>query len=240
MKSNFKSIILSIMMLLIAVSVSAQTADEVIAKYLQAIGGKELLGKINSVYTENKLSVMGNEVIQKTTLLAGKGYKQEMDMMGSTMITCITDKGGWTINPMTGNSSPVDMPEAQYNPSKDEIHIGGIYAVYSEKGYKAELAGNEAVGNINAVKIKMTAPDNTSSSHFFDPATGYLVRMVQQGDMQGQQVENVYTFSDYKQVEGYSVPYSINISIGGMFEITAVVSKVELNIPVDPAIFAKP
>jgi hypothetical protein len=240
MKNNFKSFILCLMMLFCAAWVSAQTADEVIAKYIQAIGGKELLSKINSMYSEYSLNVMGNETTQKITVLNGKGYKQEMDMAGSTMVTCITDKGGWSINPMMGSNTPADLPEAQYNSSKDEIYIGGIFTVYAENGYKAELAGNEAVGNINAVKVKMIAPDNTSTTHFFDTATGYLVRSVQQGEMQGQMVDNIFTFSDYKQVEGFSVPYSVNINIGGMFEVTANLSKVELNKAVEPSFFSKP
>jgi hypothetical protein len=237
---NLKSITLSIVLLFGAAWVSAQTADEVIAKYIQSIGGKEFLSKINSVYTETKLSVMGNETVQKSTVLNGKGFRQEMDMMGSAIVTCITDQGGWMINPMMGSSAPSDMPEAQYKGSKDEIYAGGIFMVYAEKGYKAELAGNEALGNIDAVKVKLTSPDNTSATYFFDPATGYLVKSVQQVDMQGQQADNIITFSDYKQVEGYSLPHSINMNIGGMFELSGVVSRVELNKPVDPAIFAKP
>lgn len=240
MKNIFKSIILCFVMLSCASLVSAQTADEVIARYVRAIGGKELLSKITTVYTEIKLNVMGNETIQKATMLNGKGFRQEMDMMGSNIVTCITDKGGWMINPFMGSTSATDMPEAQYKSSKDQMYLGGVFVNYAENGYKAESAGNEAVGNINAVKVKLTAPDNTSAVYFFDPETGYLVKSVQQVDMQGQQADNVMTFSDYKQVEGYSLPYSLNMNIGGQFELTGTVTKVELNKPVDPAIFAKP
>lgn len=237
---SLKPVFLMIALLMCGAFVSAQTADEVIAKYVNAIGGKDQLSKITSLYTESKADIMGNESIQKSTILNGKGYKTEMDIMGSVITTCITDKGGWMINPMMGSDAAEDMPEAQYNAGKDEIFIGAPFTVWSEKSYKAELLGNEAVGTVNAIKVKLTAPDNTSGVYFFDPETGYMIKAVSQADMQGQMVENVATYSDYRQVDGYTLPFKTTVNMGGMFELTSEVTKVEVNKPVDPAFFVKP
>ncbi|HOU97128.1 MAG TPA: hypothetical protein PLN06_11005, partial [Bacteroidales bacterium] len=114
------------------------------------------------------------------------------------------------------------------------------FTIYAEKGYKAELLGSEAVGNANTFKVKLTAPDNTSTVYFFDKETGYILKSVSQGDMQGQTIENVTIFSDYKQVNGYTLPHTVTINIGGMIEFTSTVTKVEINKPVDEAFFAKP
>lgn len=235
-----KVITLFFALLICGAYVSAQTADEVIAKYVNAMGGKEQLSKINSLYTESKADIMGMESIQKTTILNGKGYKTEMEIMGSVITTCVNETGGWAINPMAGSDAAEEMPAAQYNQAKDQLYIGAPFTVWPEKGYKAELLGNEAIGSVNAIKVKLTAPDNTSAVYFFDPGTGYLVKSVSQGDMQGQMVENVATYSDYRQVDGYTLPYKTTINMGGMFELANEVIKVEVNKPVDPAIFAKP
>lgn len=237
---SLKPVFLMIALFMYGALVSAQTADEVIAKYVQAIGGKEQLSKINSLYTESKADIMGSESIMKSTILNGKGLKTEMEIMGSVITTCITDTGGWMINPMTGSDAAEDMPEAQYNASKNQIYIGAPFTVWPDKGYKAELLGNEAVGNVNAIKVKLTAPDNTSAVYFFDPDSGYLLKSVSQGDMQGQTVENITTFTDYRQVDGYTLPYKTTIDMGGMFELASEVTKVEVNKPVDPAFFKKP
>jgi hypothetical protein len=192
------------------------------------------------LYTESKADIMGMESVQKTTVLNGVGYKMEMEIMGSTMITCITKDGGWSINPMMGSGAAEDLPEAQYNEAKNQIFVGAPFTIYAEKGYKAEMLGAETVGTANATKIKLTAPDSTSAVYYFDSETGLLVKSVTQGDMQGQQVENTATYSDYKEVDGYTIPYKVTISMGGMFEMTNEVTKVEVNKPVDAAIFAKP
>jgi hypothetical protein len=166
--------------------------------------------------------------------------RQDVDVQGTTMTTCFNEKEGWTINPMMGSGAPEVMPEAQYNAGKDQIVVGGPFVNYTEKGYKAELVGNEAVGDVNAFKIKLTASDNTSSTYYFDPNNSYLIKSIQQADMQGQSVENITTYSDYKPTEGYSMPYKINTDIGGQFSMAMTVTKVELNKPVDEAVFAKP
>jgi hypothetical protein len=237
---TIKAILFFTALTLYAASVSAQTADAVIAKYVKALGGKEQLSKITSLYTESKADIMGMESVQKTTVLNGVGYKMEMEIMGSTMVTCINENGGWSINPMMGSGAAEDLPEAQYTEAKNQIFIGAPFTVWDEKGYKAELLGTEAVGSANAIKVKLTAPDSTSAVYYFDSGTDLLIKSVAQGDMQGQQVENTTTYSDYKEVDGYTLPYKVTISMGGMFEMTNEVTKVEVNQPVDTAIFAKP
>ena len=53
--------------------------------------------------------------------------------------------------------------------------------------------------------------------------------------------DNAMTFSDYKEVEGYFVPYKIDMDMaGGQFTMAMTVTKVELNKPVDETIFNKP
>jgi hypothetical protein len=237
---SLKAISFFTVLLLFGVSISAQTADEVIAKYVKAMGGKEQLARITSVYTESKADIMGMESVQKTTILNGKGYKTEIEIMGSVITTCITETGGWSINPMQGSGSAEDMPEAQYNEAKDQIFIGAPFTVWPDKGYTAELLGDEAVGSVNAIKVKLTAPDSTSAVYFFDPGSGYLIKSVSQGDMQGQTVENITSYSDYRQIDGYTLPYKVTMNMGGMFELASEVTKVEVNKPVDPTFFAKP
>ncbi len=224
-----------------AFTVSAQTADEIISKYVQAVGGKELLTGLTSVYYKSTMDVMGMVADMKTTTLNGKGMRQDIDIMGSIMTTCYNDKGGWSTNPFMGSSTPEDMPEAQYNAGKDNIVIGAPFINYVEKGYTVELAGTETVGDVNAFKLNITTPLNTTSVYYFDPNTFYLIKSVEQSDMQGQMVENKMNFSDYRTVEGYSMPYKIDMDMaGGQFLMSMKVDTVMLNVPVNDSIFIKP
>ena len=238
---TIKLFALFIIAFLFAGNINGQTADQIISKYIDAIGGKDKLTHITSVYIESTIDVMGMQGNMTMTTLNGKGMKQEINIMDNVITSCFTDKGGWGLNPMTGSTTPEAMSDVQYNSGKDQIYVGGPFINLSEKGYKAELLGTENVANVNAFKINISSPDSTSSTYYFDPATGYLIQSITQSEMQGQMVDNVITYSEYKENDGYFTPYKMDMSMaGGQFTMMLAVTKVELNKPVDEAIFVKP
>jgi hypothetical protein len=85
---TLKSFAIAFTAIFCTVTVSAQTADEIISKYVEAVGGKDLLTKITSVYTESTMDIMGMQGNVKTTTLNGKGMRQDMDISGTTITTC--------------------------------------------------------------------------------------------------------------------------------------------------------
>jgi hypothetical protein len=206
---------LCVILVLAGTVLSAQTTDDVIARYLDVIGGKRTIRKIKSMYVEGTMDIMGMEGTSKTTTLSGKGVKLELDMQGATVVNCVTDESGWTINPFMGGTSPVDLSEEQYNIAKEQIVIGAPLKTF---------------------KIKLTSPDSIVSEHFFDKESGYLIRSVEPGEM-GQ---NISTFSDYREIKGFTMPHKIEVDAGGQVTIYASYNKVELNVPVDESVFAKP
>jgi hypothetical protein len=218
----------------------AQTADEIISKYVEAIGGKNNLSKINSMYMENSLEVMGNASPSQTVILNGKGSKTVSEIMGQKMVQCYTEKGGWMINPMAGSNEPVDMPADQYNAGKSQMYITDILFDYATKGYKVEYLGTENVGSINTYKLKVLSPDNITLHYFIDPATNYVIKMNMTTNMMGQEMTISNTLSDYrKTADGMVLPFKNEVDYGGQFSMVLNVKKVEFNKPVDPVIFEK-
>ena len=216
-------------------SLYAQTVDEVISKHIDAIGGKEKLSQVKSVYTENSMEVMGNAVAQKEYLLEGKGFKSEVEFYGSNIIQCVTDKGGWLINPMMGGTDAQAIPDAAFKSSKPMIYVGGALTDYSTKGYKAELLGKED-GNF---KIKVTA-DGNETYYFIDSKTYFLTKSIMKGEAMGQAVDVTTTYSDHKKTDfGLVLPYTKSVDMG-VFQFVQKIGKVEVNKQIDPKIFDMP
>jgi hypothetical protein len=238
---TLKFIAFSIFALFALQMISAQTADEIVKKYIDAIGGKDQISKVNTMYTEGSLDVMGGTGIIKHTFLAGKGAKDEIDVQGTSVTMCVTDSAGWSINPMTGNYNAEYMPPEQYKASKDGIYLGGPFVDFASRGYKLELAGQQTIGSMNSNKVIVTSPDSVITQYFFDTESGYMVQIIQTSNMGGQAMDITIGFSDYRKTDaGIAIPYKIETNYGGQFFLTETVTKVDINQPVDPAIFVKP
>src|SRR6266498_889561 len=214
--------------LLSVYALNAQTVDEIINKHIQALGGKEKLSQLKSLYTESAVDAMGNVSSAKEYLVEGKGFKSETELSGMKIINCYTDKGGWLLNPFSGSTDPQAMPDEAYIAGKNQIFIGGSLAGYAAKGNKVEYIGKEG----NNYKLKVTS-GGTETFYFIDTETNLVSKTTLKGDMMGQSIEIVVSFSDYKKTDfGIVIPYTKTTDFGG-FALTAKVTKVEVNKEID-------
>ncbi len=226
-------------LLFTAVSLSfaakAQTADDIIGKYVDAIGGKDKISQIKSVYTEATVSVMGMDGPSSTTLLVGKGYRSELEVNSSKVIQVLTDKGGWSINPFAGATDPTPMPDDEYQGGKDQIWLGGSLLNYKAKGYTAELLPKDG----NNYPIKVTAGKNVAI-YYIDATTYLLNKLTTTATAQGQSTNVTETFANYQKTDfGYLAPFKVDIDLGQV-QLGYVAKSVTVNKDIDPKVFDMP
>ncbi|MGA9783532.1 MAG: hypothetical protein WBQ52_15345, partial [Terracidiphilus sp.] len=212
-------------------------ADEVVGKYVDAIGGKDAIAQIKSLSMVTSAQVMGNDVPGTVVLADGVGYKSAMEFNGTSIIQCYTAKGGWQVNPMAGAADPTAMSDDEYKVGKDQIYVGGPLYDYAAKGNKVELVPGDA----GTYKIKLTTKDNTETTYVFDSKTFLIKSTVRKGQMQGQDVDITTAYSDYRKTDtGYLLPYEMDLDFGGQFQLSIAIKKVDVNQTIDPAIFEMP
>jgi len=213
------------------------TAEEVVAKYIDAIGGKDAISQVKSLSMETSAEVMGNDAPGSMIVVDGVGYRNETDFNDTKIIQAYTPKGGWQVNPMAGMSDPTPLPEDQFNAGKDQIYVGGQLYDYAARGNKIALASSDK----DTYTIKLTTKDNLESSYVIDASTFLIRSVARKGKMQDQDVDITTTYTDYQKADGaYLIPRSIGVDFGGQFQITIAVKKVEVNKIIDPAIFDMP
>ncbi len=228
-------VICFVLMLLFAASSPAQI-DDIVNKHIAAIGGRDVIGRIHSIYMETSISTMGNVLPGKITILDGKGYRSETQYDTGTLIDCVTDKGGWRVNPFV-DPAKAPLTTSEYNSARGAIEIGGELFDYAAKGSKAELMGRDERG---LYKIKLTTREGVVTIYFIDPKTYFIEKRIDYNEIQGQQMERVNAYYDYiKTGVGFFVPQTIDTTLGQFLTMTKL-QKIEFNKPVDPAIFEMP
>lgn len=213
----------------------AQTADEIVAKHIAAIGGAENWKKINNMRQEATLSVQGMDIPVVITAVHNKATKQEYTVMGMTGYSIITSEGGWNFNPMQGQTKPEPITQDELKYGKDNLDLQGDFVDYKAKGHSIQLMDKEDIEGVECLKIKLTRKSGNESIFFFDPKTYYIVRTSSKMSANGQEVESVVNMSNYQKLpEGIVIAYTI--------ESTAVpapitVTKVIVNGKIDEAVF---
>ena len=216
-------------------SAQAQTADEIVNKHIEAIGGKDNWKKINSMKMEAGLSVQGMDVPVTIYQIHNKGQRQEFTVMNMTGYSIITNEGGWNFNPMGGQTKPEPMTADELKAAQDGLDIQGDMLDYAAKGHKIELLGKEDVDGTEAFKLKLTRKSGSEVINYIDPATYYIIRTVNKVKVNGQEVEQKINVSNYQKLpEGIVVPFSMEMP-GAPAPV--MVKKVEVNPTLDPALF---
>lgn len=228
-----KTSVIAFVTMLGSVFTFAQTAEEIVAKHIEAIGGAAAWKMVNSLYYEGKITVQGAEVNVTLIALNGKGVRQNISFGGMTGYQIITPTAGWNFMPFQGQAAPEAMTADQLRESADDLDAQGKLVDYKSKGHTVEYLGKDDVEGTECFKLKITSKAGNVETIFIDPKSYYIVRSVVKKTANGQE-SNVQTdVSNYQKLpEGIVVPFSIKLSEGEL-----VISKAEVNKQVDESTF---
>ncbi|RYY72199.1 MAG: hypothetical protein EOO13_00370 [Chitinophagaceae bacterium] len=215
-----------------AFNVSAQTADEVVAKNIAAMGGAEKLSSLKSVKFEGSLSTQGLDIPITLTKVHMKGMRLDLEIMGTANYQLANETKGWVFMPVQQMDSPQEMPEDQLKSIKSQMDIQGSLFNYKEKGYTVEYVSTDKLTAGDAYKLKVVKNGETSF-YFIDTKTNLLVKTTASREINGQNMEMETVYTDYKKnADGYMFAYTNNTSQGNI-----VFDKISSNIAVDEKIF---
>jgi len=186
-------------LLLVAASISfAQTADEVINKFIAASGGEDKLNGINTFQYNQVISVkspMGNfEVPIQYYKDKNKMYRMQASMQfggqNLNFFQVISDTGGYVMMPalpMLGSEGGLKkLDEKERQLQKYQLETAGFFPNlidFAAKGSKVELLKDDKVNKEDCYKIKLTMKTGQEITYLINKSTNLVARVDTKGTM---------------------------------------------------------
>jgi hypothetical protein len=244
MKKLFLLIFLSFF---VSQTTKAQTVDEIINNYLEAIGGKEKLSKIKALHIKGSTKVQGMDIPVEIYMTADGKQIVFYEFQGKKMVQLAFDgETAWSTNFMSMKNEKLDseMTENIKRTSKDEFP--NSFLNYKEKGFKAELIGKEEIEGVETYKVKLTQKTTlvegkevaNEQYYYFDTENFVPVVVeteIKQGQFKGQKAQQV--FSDYQEVDGIYFSFSQTSKFNGMTGSEVKLDTIVVNPDIDENIF---
>jgi hypothetical protein len=234
---------LSVMLSLVCCAAfsAAQTADELVAKNLQAHGGIE---KIKSIKTQRSVGKLQQgqftaQIGQETK--APDLLRQTFTIQGMTAIQAYDGSTGWQISPFEGRKDPELIGEDDLRDIVEQADFYGPLVDYKEKGNTVEYLGHDSVDGDDVYKLKVTLKNGDILNYYLDPDSMLEIRVEKIMYIRGSIHESVQDLGSYKQVSGVYFPFSMETgSKNSPNRAKITIEKFEANIPVEDSEFKMP
>ncbi|MHB8214977.1 MAG: LolA family protein [Candidatus Sulfotelmatobacter sp.] len=225
-----------------AVASRSQTADELIAKNVQARGGMEKMKAIKTIRMTGRFEGGGGftasvgQENQRPDLV-----RETFSLQGMTQVQAYDGATGWQIQPFGGKKDPELMGEDDLRDLLLDADFDGPLVDYAAKGSTVEYLGHDVVDGDDALRLKITLKNGDIIYDYLDPDTFIEIRREIQQFIRGSQRDRVVGLGSYKPVAGVMYPFSISSGPKNHPDAqTVTVQKMEVNVPIDPADFVLP
>lgn len=208
------------------------TADKVIQKYIEALGGAEKIVAIKSLKSSSKASVPGAELIINSVQQAPNKAAVEILANGMTFQKIICDGKDVSIVQM-GQKAPVDEGTREET-LFDSYLVPELF--FKDAGVSLALDRVEKVSDRDAYVIEYTYPSGNKADVYFDAETGLKVKSVKQLETPQGNVTQSISYQDYKPEGGVQFPHTITQNVGPQ-TLKAEVTSLEINVPTDANMF---
>src|SRR5712691_1202137 len=227
---------------LIAMPATAQTAEEIVAKYIKTVGGPEKIQAVKTLRRSGKFT--GGGGFEAAVLEENKRsnmVRQEFSLQGLTAVNAYDGKTGWKIEPWQGKKEPEPLGEEEMKQILEDSDFDGPLVNYQQKGNKVEFVGMEPVEGTDAFKLKLTLANGDVSYYYMDTDYYVPIKIETKRMIRGAEREYETSLGDYKEVAGWYLPHSFETNAKGSQDKQKIVfDKIEANAQIDEGRFRMP
>jgi thiol-disulfide isomerase/thioredoxin len=214
------------------------TLDQVLAKYVDAIGGKAAQMRLTSRVATGRVDLIGisnGGRLQSYAIAPNKSLLvMELDSVG-VMRKGFDGRNGWEQSDQSGLRASTGVNLASLARDAEFYHDLKLKELF----VRTRLLGKVKHGFREVYLVEATPRVGTPEKLYFDTQSGLLVqRDVTRQTSQGPVLAEIY-LSDWRSVDGVKIPFkTTQVMPNQTFVFT--LQEVKHNVPVDETIFQKP
>ncbi len=210
------------------------TADQVLAKYTDALGGQATIDKMKTrVMIGTYAGINGQELPYEVYMTApDKFYSKVTTQQG------VTERG---FNGTAAWEKSARGVNELMNPVLDDLKSMFLFfrnIKLREQFTGIRMGGKEKIGNRDVYVIAGRTADQKAERLFFDAETGLLLRRIAYIQTPIAVIPEQIDFEDYRDVDGVKLPFTVKVaSVEPGLVSTRKYSEIKLNVPVDDSKF---
>jgi len=229
-------------LLFFAGSATSQTADDIIAKYVKAVGGADKMAAMTTLRRTGKFIGGGGfeaGVVQENK--RPNKVREDFIIMGMTGITAYDGSNGWKLQPFGGKKDPEALGEDEMKAVVEDADFDGPIIDYKAKGNTVEYEGMEPVEGTDAYKLKVTLKNGDVFYYYFDTDYYVPIKIDTKRLVRGEEIEYETSIGDYKEVNGVYMPFYVESNMkGSQDKQKTQYDLIEANVPIDDSLFVQP
>ncbi len=210
------------------------TADQLLDKYLAAVGGADALKKIKSRVQKGSLDAGGMQYPIEVYSEASDKRASISHPQGGESVTAFNGEVGWLtirngVHMMTAGERQAARIDAElYFP----VRVRELYKEFRVR------PGEEIDGKATYMVMTRDA-DRLPLRLYFDQQSGLLLRQMRFAETPLGRNPTQIDYADYKEIDGVKIPYRWTLSRpNGNFTIK--IDRVQQNVPIDEKLFVPP
>lgn len=179
------------------------SANDVIDKYLNSIGGKDKLTAVKDLVVVANGLAQGQKLVQTQKFMSPGKYLLDITLPDLNMTAVQLLVSGDSVKLTQMNQSPA-LDAATRKRIIERVSMFPELA-FGGDGYKKELTSIKNINGKDAYEVKVTFPSGNMRTFYYDVNTGYKLKEISTEDG----TEKGDDFDDYREVSGIRFPYHV-------------------------------
>jgi len=219
---------------------SAQTADEIIKKNIEARGGFDKLSTIKSIKIIGKIQSEGVELPMVFIKKFPSKVRFQVDLNGQNGITVFKGDSGWMIDPSKKVFVPTNLSPKEISQMKPMIDYFFVFfdnflLNYAKDSLNPVFIGKDSVEGKEAFKVSVIMKDKTTLTYYYDAKTYLDIKHeVKFNYLPEPFILNLRNFFTVKDI---TIPYIIDTKQGNMRNTRMLIENLQIDNDVSDEIF---